>query len=122
MTVTYDATQVPGGPRTGQVQIANAASLSDEFETQGAKTVTLELPAITSAALTFQAKARPGGTLQNVYDSAGNEVTVPASTGARTVTVAALGGLWSFVIRSGTSGVPVAQGALRTIGITAVRN
>lgn len=101
--------------------IANAASLSGEIDLGGVKEFAIVMPAAwTAANLTFQSASVSGGTLQDVYDDVGTEVTVTAAAG-RTIGVskAALNGLRFLKIRSGTAAVPVAQGAERTLTIIA---
>lgn len=103
--------------RTGT--IANAASLSGEIDLEGFRLAAIEMPAAwTAANLTFQAASASGGTFQNVFDDAGTEITVTAAA-ARMIGLDAvlpeLAALRFLKIRSGTSGVPVNQGAERIL-------
>lgn len=103
------------------VVIASGASLSDAIDVTGHVIVGLSLPTIDNAALTFQVAEKSDGTFRNLYDDAGNEVVIPASTGARSVAVPAELVGWSFVkVRSGTSGAAVNQTAERTIRVQAL--
>ena len=117
MTVTYE--QNTARVRAGTFEIASGQSLSDEIVVGGHGVVRLEIPTITSAALTFKVRNRPGGELRNLYDELGNEVEVPASTGDQVVQIGLLSGIFSVVVRSGTAASPVNQGATRTIGFSA---
>ena len=110
-----------------EVAIANGASLSAEVDLRHHSLVAIQMPADwTAADLTFQ--GRPGAddttprineTLQNVYDDAGNEVTVQADADRYIALTAAvldaLTGLGRVKVRSGTSGTPVNQGATRVL-------
>ena len=110
-----------------EVTIANGASLSAEVDLRHHSLVAIQMPADwTAADLTFQ--GRPGAddttprineTLQNVYDDAGNEVTVQADADRYIALTAAvldaLTGLGRVKVRSGTSGTPVNQGAARVL-------
>jgi len=94
----------------GAVTILAGASLSDLIDLAGLIMVGLDVPTIDSAALTFQVCATRTGTYRDLYDDAGNEVTIPASTGARSFTAPAELVGWAFVkVRSGTTGAPVNQ-------------
>lgn len=99
--------------------IANAASLSAEVDLEGFKLIAIEMPAAwTAANLTFQASSVTGGTFANVHDDAGVEVAVTAAA-SRVIgldaTLPDLTAIRFLKIRSGTSGVPVNQGAERTL-------
>lgn len=95
--------------------IASGQSLSDAFPLGGRRFVKIQSPDITSATLSFQVQVYPGGDFQDLYDDAGNELTVgSAFTTARTFDMPWLAGLFAVKIRSGTSGSPVNQGADRT--------
>lgn len=117
MTVVYE--QNTARVRAGTFEIASGQSLSDEIIVGGHGVVRLEIPTITTAALTFKVRNRPGGELRNLYDELGNEVEVPASTGDQVVQIGLLSGIFSVVVRSGTAASPVNQGATRTIGFSA---
>lgn len=111
-----------------RVAIANGAALSNEVDLGGHKVVAIQMPASwTAADLTLV--ARPGipdgraGTsndaLQDVYDSADAEVVIEAAA-ARYIVLdgverEALDAIRVCKFRSGTTGVPVNQGAAREI-------
>ncbi len=101
------------------VTIANGQSLSGQIDLEGYALVGIYMPsAWTAADLTFQATDVSGGSFQNVYDDQGNEVRVTVSASCCIGIDAVAGALAPFrfmKIRSGTSAVPVAQGADRTI-------
>lgn len=106
--------------------IANGASLSTQEVDLGAhEVVAIQMPASwTAANLTFQGHPNmpdpePASPLQDVYDSGGTEVTVTAAAGHYIVLTPAhrdaLAGLDKIKVRSGTTGVPVNQGAAREL-------
>lgn len=100
-----------------QVTIANGQSLSDAAHIGAGTLVGIQLPAFTSAKLTFQGSF-DGTTYANVYDASAAEVEYAASTGAIYIKAPAdLAGVPYIKVRSGTSGSPVAQGAARTISL-----
>lgn len=103
----------------GTVTIANNESLSTEFVTGGRNIVKVQVPTITSATLSFQVQLYKGGDFQDLYDDAGEVTTGSASTGARTFIVPQLAGHYAIKVRTGTAGSPVAQGAERTIVVSA---
>jgi hypothetical protein len=106
-------------PAVATVTIANGASLSDAIEVGQSVVGGLQVPAIDSAALTFQG-SHDGVTYQNCHDSAGAEITIPASAGARFVTApAALNGVPFLKVRTGTAAAPVNQTAQRQIQVVA---
>ena len=97
------------------VTIANGQSLSDAAHLGAGTLIGIQLPTITSAALTFQGSA-DGVTFVEALDASSNAVSVAASTGVRYLKAPAdLAGIPYLKVRSGTSGTPVAQGAERTI-------
>lgn len=113
-----------------QVKIANAGTLSGEIDLSQYQVLAIQAPpAWTAAALTFKARAtkdalQDGSTpvAGEVVDDAGAVVTVSAAalavaSGYIVPTTAslrnALASVKFLTIRSGTSGVPVAQGADR---------
>jgi hypothetical protein len=97
------------------VTIANGQSLSGAAHIGSATLVGIQLPTITSAALTFQGSA-DGVTYVEVVDSSAAAVSYGASTGAIYIKAPAdLAGVPYIKVRSGTSGAAVAQGAARTI-------
>jgi hypothetical protein len=97
------------------VTIANGQSLSTAAHIGLGTLVGIQLPTITSAALTFQG-SHDGVTYVEVVDSSAAAVSYTASTGAIYIKAPAdLAGVPYIKVRSGTSGAPVAQGAARTI-------
>lgn len=97
-------------------KIASGASLSGVIDIDGGLAYSLHMPsAWTTANLTFQA-SYDGTTFNNVYDDAGNEVTVTAAA-SRAITILSnyLTPFKYIKIRSGTSGSAVNQAADRAI-------
>lgn len=98
------------------VVIEDAASLSSEFDFGGQKLIGIEVPAgidlPTSQFLSFQAASGPGGTMLDVYDDAGFEVTIPVAA-ARFVGLDAFANELGFLrhgkVRAGTSAAPQSQ-------------
>lgn len=112
---------VAGGGQTATATIANAASQSGEVDLEGLSLQAIVMPAAwTAANLTFLASDTSGGTFNPVHDDAGAEVTVTAAA-ARAIGLDAvsreLDGLRYIKVRSGTTGVPVAQGAERILSL-----
>ena len=102
--------------------IASGASLSDTFEPGGRTFIKIQSPTLTSATLSFQVQNYVDGDFQDLYDDAGNEVTVgSAFTAARTFLAPWLSTYYAFKIRSGTTASPVNQGAERTFVVVATR-
>lgn len=111
------------------VAIANGAALSGETDLRNHDLLAIELPAAwTAASITFQSCVRNDGasnaaslteTFQDVFDSAGAEVTITAVQGHYVVLTEAqmhaLRGLGRTKVRSGTTGTPVNQGAARVL-------
>lgn len=101
------------------VTIAASGSLSDEIDLRGYELDAILMPAAwTAADLTFQAAEKSGGTFRNVYDDAGNEVTVSADASLAiplSTPGEQLRGLRFIKVRSGTSGAAVNQAAERTV-------
>jgi hypothetical protein len=101
------------------VTIAASASVSGEFDLEAYKLVGIIMPsAWTAANLTFQAAPVSGGTFADMYDDAGDEVTVTAAASRAIGADYIAGALAAFrvlKIRSGTSATPVTQAAERTI-------
>lgn len=98
------------------VTIASGASLSAAVHLAAGMLLGVILPAVwTAANLTLQASA-DGVTYADVYDKAGNEVTITAAA-SRCITLDP----WDFAgvrylkIRSGTASVPVNQAADRSL-------
>jgi hypothetical protein len=97
------------------VTIANGQSLSTAAAIGAGTLIGIQLPTITSAALTFQGSA-DGVTYVEALDASSAAVTVSASVGTRYIKAPAdLAGVPYLKVRSGTSGAPVNQGAARTI-------
>lgn len=105
-----------GSTTTKSATIANTASLSDEIDLEENSLVAISMPATwTTANLTFQAATVSGGTFQNVYDAAGNELTVAAAASRVLTDIPELAPLRFIKIRSGTSGSAVNQSGDRVI-------
>ena len=108
---------------TGNVPavIANGASLSDVIDIGGALEIGFQMPASwTAANLTFQGSDASDGTYNDVYDDAGNEVVVTAAQARAIVVGTTTKNLTAFrfiKIRSGTTALPVVQGAERVIQV-----
>lgn len=97
--------------------IASGESLSAAInDIDGGALVGIVMPAAwTAANLTLQASHNDTD-FANVYDDAGNEVTITAAAGRYIrLTPADYFGANALKVRSGTSGTPVNQGAARTI-------
>ena len=119
---------MPGPITYKEVVIANGEALSGEADIGAYRLLAIQMPAVwTAANLTFKGRpgsaddvlAHPNDVLQDVYDDAGNEVTALAAQ-ARYIALTAnkldaLLGCGAVKIRSGTTGVPVNQGAARTL-------
>ena len=97
--------------------IASGASLSEELDTNGFMPVAIKMPGTWSAAnLTFQGCEVTGGTFCDVYDNAGTEYTVVAAASRYILLNPAAFASFQFIkVRSGTSGVAVAQGGARSV-------
>lgn len=96
--------------------IPAGGSLSGEVDLNGHQIVAIYMPGTWQAAnITFTASNVSGGTFYDVYDSAGNELTVTASASRTIVDIPELAPLRFIKVRSGTSGTPVTQGANRNI-------
>jgi hypothetical protein len=104
-----------------QVDIAaGATGLSGEINIGGFEMMALEMPAAwTTANLTFKAARATGGTFYDLYDDAGNEVTVTVGGAARTITFDSTALKFAPIewlkIRSGTTATPVDQVTARTL-------
>jgi len=91
------------------VIIADETSLSAAGALGDLSVIGLVVPTFDSAALTFQVST-VGTTYYNLYDEAGNEVVIPASTFNRVVAAPLELRGWRFVkVRSGTSAAAVNQ-------------
>lgn len=124
---------MPGPITYKEVVIANGAALSDEADVGAYRILAIQMPASwTTANLTFKGRpgsaadvlSHPNDVLQDVYDDAGNEVTVLAAAGRYISLTAnkldALLGVGALKVRSGTTGTPVNQGAARTLTLVLV--
>lgn len=115
------ATNINRDSETFTFTIASGASLSGAIDLVGINAGMLPIRAIimstswTAANLTFQAGSHSDDTFLNVYDGAGNELTVSAGSGRMIVDIPELAAPPALKIRSGTSGTPVNQAAARTI-------
>jgi hypothetical protein len=102
--------------------IAAGASLSGPCALGALTLVGISMPAAwTAAPLTFQVSPDGGVTWQELYDGAGNEVTVQAAAGQFIVPLADPSYVWRGVnmvqVRSGTLGAPVVQVAGAVINL-----
>lgn len=103
------------------VTIASAGSLSAEVPIEGLTLAGIIMPAAwTTANLTFQGGI-VSGTVENLYDEYGTEVTVTAAA-SRYIAVSPeqFVGIKYLKVRSGTSGTPVAQGAERSLTLVLI--
>lgn len=106
--------------RTVSVTIANGASLSSAAHIGGGL-VKIIMPAEwDAAALTFQHAGYDGATFQDLYDTAGSELSVTEPSGGfADVTVHMKAAEWlifgQLKVRSGTSAAAVNQTPARTI-------
>lgn len=109
---------MPEPQKTKEVTIAISTSLSPAIEIDFFRVAAIVMPSGWDAAnLTFQASA-DGITYNNLYDDAGNEITVTAAASRHIgldAVAAELSGCPWLKIRSGTSGVAVNQTAARTL-------
>ena len=104
------------------VAIAAGASLSAACPLGALTLVGISMPAVwTAAALTFQVSPDGGATWQEMYDGAGNPVTVTAAAGQFVVPVADPSYVWRGInmvkVRSGTAAAPVNQAAAATVNL-----
>lgn len=103
-------------PTQSNATIANGESLSNTIDLDKNTLVAIHMPALwTAANITLQGSEN-GTTFDNLFDRFGNEITYNVA-GARMITIppAELYGIRYIRLRSGTSAVPVNQGAARTI-------
>jgi len=96
--------------------IAAGAALSGPCALGALTLVGISMPATwTAAPLTFQVSPDGGTTWQELYDGAGNEITVTAAAGQFIILLADPSYLWRGVnmvqVRSGTAAAPVNQPA-----------
>lgn len=98
--------------------IVNGGSLSSTVGVGGRVIVSVVVPTMNAAALTFQG-SHDGVTFFDVYNSDGTtETQIGASAGLRMVEApTALVGLPFVKIRSGTAATPIAQSAERTLRV-----
>ena len=101
--------------------IAAGASLSGPVSLGALTLVGISMPAVwTTAPLTFQVSP-DGVTWQELYDGAGNEVTITAAAGQFIIPLADPSYLWRGInmlqVRSGTAGSPVNQVAAAVVNI-----
>lgn len=104
-------------PTAQTATIANGASTSDTIDLAGRTLIGIRMPAAwTTANLTFQVVEDGVTTPVNFYDYTGAEVIVVATT---SIFIRLNPADWlsvrSIIVRSGTSGTAVAQGAQRLI-------
>ena len=102
--------------------IAAGTSLSGPVSLGALTLVGISMPAVwTTAALTFQVSPDGGTTWQELYDGAGNEVTITAAAGQFIIPLADPSYLWRGVnlvqVRSGTAASPVNQVAAAVVNI-----
>lgn len=102
--------------------IASGQSLSAACPLGALTVVGFSMPAAwTAAALTFQVSPDGGTTWQELYDGAGNEVTVQAAAGQFVIPLADPSYLWRGInmvkVRSGTASAPVNQAAAATVNL-----
>lgn len=97
--------------------IANGASLSGVVDLGGRKLVAIDMPAAwTAANLTFQASC-DGVTYDDLYDGAAERTLTVAASRYQAQVISDWVGIRFLKLRSGTSGVPVNQGADRIISL-----
>jgi hypothetical protein len=94
--------------------IAAGASLSDAVSLGALTLVGISMPAVwTAADLTFQVSPDGGTTWQELYDGAGNALTVKTGAGQFVIPLADPSYVWRGInmvkVRSGTAGAPVVQ-------------
>lgn len=99
------------------VKIANGQSLSAALDIEGFELAAIQMPAWTTANLTFQAATAIDGNYQDVYDGGAEYVfpVVASKCCADSAGALVLAPLRFIKIRSGTASTPVAQGAERTL-------
>ena len=109
------------GTKEIQATILNTASLSAAVELDGHSVERIIMPAAwTAADLTFQVSDDGGTTFQNLYWDWGAEFVIDAAV-ATTIELSPfckLSNIDQLKVRSGTSGVPVAQAADRIIRLS----
>lgn len=110
-------TPAAGAAATISVTIANGASLSGSIDLTGYTLVGIDTPAAwTAADITLAAAVADGGTYDPVHENSDTEFTLQAGASRFIVLPTSLTAPLRFIkIRSGTAGVPVLQGAARTL-------
>jgi hypothetical protein len=108
------------GKSTGNITIANNASLSGPLDLSNKVLCAIIMSAAwTAACLTFQASDDQGATWYELTDALGNAVSVVVAgviAGGRiSVDPSDFAGVDFIKVRSGTVGAAVAQGAARTL-------
>jgi len=105
-----------GDPPNVIASIAASASLSDAIDLAGSRLARIEMPNVwTAANLTFQSSF-DNVTFNNLYDSAGTEYNVTASSSrAIIIPLADFVGIRFLKVRSGTAGSAVTQAAAREL-------
>lgn len=100
--------------------ILNGTALSNAIEVGSSRPVGLQVPVVTSAAITFQASF-DGVTFFDAVDNAAAEITLGAATvGSKCFALpTTLGGFPFLKVRSGTSAAAVNQGADRILQLVA---
>jgi hypothetical protein len=118
MTNPLGSSGVTAVLESGTAVIAASEALSAGVNLGGLRLFGLELPVMTSAALTFQVST-DGTTWRNLYDATQTEVTITASAGERVVVLdpALFAAVGRVKIRSGTAATPANQAAERTINL-----
>jgi hypothetical protein len=102
------------------VTIANGESLSTRAELGAGRAFAIQMPAAwTAASISFEGSL-DGVTFAPVYDDAGDEIAVAASTSRIVVLDARLIGIRYLKVRSGLVGAAVNQGAARSLIIGTV--
>ena len=104
------------------VAIAAGQSLSAACPLGALTLVGISMPAAwTAAALTFQVSPDGGTTWQELYDGAGNAITITAAAGQFVIPLADPSYFWRGInmikVRSGTAAVPVNQVAAAAINL-----
>jgi len=102
--------------------IAAGAALSGPCPLGALTLVGISMPAAwTPAVLTFQVSPDGGTTWQELYDGAGNEITVTAAAGQFIMLLADPSYCWRGInmvqVRSGTAGAPVDQVAACVVNL-----
>lgn len=102
--------------------VTNGTSLSGGISLGALTLVGISMPAAwTAAALTFQASPDGGTTWQELFDDAGNAISISAAAGQFIMPLGKPSYNWRGInmlkVRSGTVAVPVNQAADRVINI-----